>query len=955
MTNYSNSMTPELRAFHEQLQSFIPTPRLITDPLRTLAYGTDASFYRLIPQIVVRVESEQEVVRLIRLANEYGVALTFRAAGTSLSGQAITDSVLVQLGDGWNGYEISDDASRIRLQPGVVGAHANRYLAPYGRKIGPDPASINAAKIGGIAANNASGMCCGTAQNSYRTLHSMRMVLADGSVLDTGDPASVQQFRQQHRTLLDSLASLAELTRANPELKQRIEHKYRLKNTTGYSLNALIDFDDPIDILQHLMIGSEGTLGFIASITYHTVPEHPHKASALVFFDRVRTTCEAVSLLKSTPVAAVELIDRAGLRSVEDKPGMPDFIRSLPEDAAALLIETRAESAAELARQIDTIKACIAHLPTSQPYTFSTDPDECARYWAIRKGLFPAVGAVRETGTTVIIEDVAFPVERLADAVADLHQLFVRWDYPEALIFGHALEGNLHFVFTQSFDSDEALRRYEGLMDDVAELVVNRYGGSLKAEHGTGRNMAPYVELEWGRDAYRLMQELKRLLDPSGILNPGVILNDDPKVHLHNLKPMPAADPLVDKCIECGFCEPVCPSRDLTLTPRQRIALWREISQLRRSGADPQRLQQLERDYAYQGEQTCAACGLCSTSCPVGINTGDLTRQLRHHQHEHRENLADWVADHYGGVMQASRTLLRLADAGHGLLGSRRMSAVTGSLRRLSGNRVQQWTPAMPTAARTPAPPAAAGHGAGEQVVYLPSCASRTMGPMRGAEDDRSLAEVTISLLQKAGYEVILPEAAEGLCCGMPFQSKGMFTAADRKRSELARALLKISDQGRLPIYSDTSPCSLRLQEGVPAQLQIHDSIEFIDRFVLPRLQITPLDQPVALHITCSTRRQGLDAALVRIASACAREVVIPDQITCCGFAGDKGFTTPELNASALRTLKSQVQHCSGGYSTSRTCEIGLSHHSGLEYRSLVYLLDRCSHPRAEEADHATA
>ncbi|MGB2130359.1 MAG: FAD-binding and (Fe-S)-binding domain-containing protein [Marinobacterium sp.] len=689
MTNNKNTLKPEFQALYEQLRGFIPTERLITDPLRTLAYGTDASFYRLIPQLVVRVESEQEVVNLIKLANELGTPLTFRAAGTSLSGQAITDAVLVQLGDGWQGHIINADASEIRLQPGVIGAHANRYLAPFNRKIGPDPASINAAKIGGIAANNASGMCCGTAQNSYRTLSAMRMVLSDGSVLDTSDPDSVDTFSQQHPGLLDTLASLGQLTRSNTELRNKIEHKYRLKNTTGYSLNALIDFEEPIDILQHLMIGSEGTLGFISNITYKTVPEHPHKASALVFFNSVHTTCEAVALLKPTPVAAVELMDRAGLRSIENKPGMPELIRCLPEDAAALLIETRAENADQLQQKIDQITASIAHLDTCQPIQFSTDPDECARYWAIRKGLFPAVGAVRETGTTVIIEDVAVPVEQLASAVADLHKLFIRWDYPEALIFGHALEGNLHFVFTQSFDSDEALRRYEGLMDDVAQLVVGRYGGSLKAEHGTGRNMAPYVELEWGQDAYRLMQQLKELLDPTGIFNPGVILNADTKVHLKNLKPLPAANPLVDKCIECGFCEPSCPSRDLTLTPRQRIVLWREIKRLERSGENPQRLQQLRKDYAYQGDATCAACGLCSTSCPVDINTGNLTREIRHHNNAARENLASWAAEHYGGIMKTSRAVFRLADGAHGLLGSRRMQGLTQGVRRLSGNRVQ--------------------------------------------------------------------------------------------------------------------------------------------------------------------------------------------------------------------------------------------------------------------------
>ncbi len=648
----------------ETVERLIPRERRFDDPLSTLAFGTDASFYRLIPKLVLRVESEDEVAAILSAAYREQVPVTFRAAGTSLSGQAISDSVLLVLGDNWNGREIRADGAQIRLQPGVIGAQANAWLAPFGRKIGPDPASINACKIGGIVANNASGMCCGTAQNSYHTLAGLRLLLADGTRLDSEDPASVAAFRASHGELLERLAELGRETRANAELAAKIRHKYRLKNTTGLSLNALVDYDEPLDILTHLMVGSEGTLGFISAVTYDTVPEHPHKASALLVFPTVETCCTAVAVLKRQPVSAVELLDRRSLRSVENMQGMPEWVKSLSAGACALLIESRAASRTLLHEQLGRIMASIAEYPLEKQVDFSEDPAVYNQLWRIRKDTFPAVGAVRETGTTVIIEDVTFPVERLAEGVNRLIELFDKHRYDEAILFGHALEGNLHFVFTQGFDSPEQIARYSAFMDDVAHLVAVEYGGSLKAEHGTGRNMAPFVELEWGEDAYRLMWQLKRLLDPRGILNPGVVLSDDPQSHLKNLKPLPAADEIVDKCIECGFCEPVCPSRGLTLTPRQRIVLWRDIQAKKRAGVDTTAL---ERDYRYQGIDTCAATGLCAQRCPVNINTGELIRKLRGADARHAGG-ATWLARNFAGAMRAARFALLAADGARRLL-----------------------------------------------------------------------------------------------------------------------------------------------------------------------------------------------------------------------------------------------------------------------------------------------
>lgn len=968
------------KAFLQEARKFIPQERLYTDELRRLAWGTDAGFYRLIPQIVIRSDGEKEVSRLLTLADRYRLPVTFRAAGTSLSGQSISDSILIVAGKHWEKYSISDDRQQITLQPGIIGQRVNELLAPYGRKFAPDPASVKSAMVGGIVMNNASGMNCGTHANSDKVLLSARIVLADGTVLDTGDDASRASFESTHRDFIRRICELRDEIRDNEQLAERIRYKYSIKNVTGLNLLPFVRFEDPFDIIAHLMVGSEGTLAFLSQVTMRTEYDYPCKASAMLYFKTIKEASRAVVAMKklnkdaSFIVHSAEMLDYKSLSSVND----PVFLKYKGEVAAsvlpgvepgdetgltAVLTETKARTPEELQQNVTDIENCMAAFSTYIPVRFTDRPEEYSRYWAIRSGIFPSVGGMRKPGTTCLIEDIAFHIEDLPEATAELQQLIARHGYDDACIYGHALEGNYHFIINQSFGNETEVKRYEALMNDIKTLVVDKYDGSLKAEHGTGRNMAPFVRAEWGDDAYRMMKAVKELFDPKGLLNPGVIFNDDPKCHLKNFKPLPLLSidngntphnsndspfsilhSQLNKCIECGFCEVNCLSCGFTLSSRQRIVLQREISRLRQSGEDPERLALLEKQYRYPGNQTCAGDGLCSMSCPMGINTGDLTHAVRQASLPKGSvgyKAGDFIANHFAGAKSTLRPLLGLAALGHSLLGTKAMSGITRGMHNALG--IPQWTPAMPKAFHFQHE-ASPSKEAADKVVYFPSCINQTMGLAKKSPVEQPLVNKMLSLLQKAGYEVIFPKEMEKLCCGTIWESKGMPDIADRKVAELEAALWEASEQGKYPVLCDQSPCLHRMRKCI-RKMKLYEPAEFIYTFLRDKLVFTPTDRPVAIHITCSMREMGLADTLIALARLCSSNVIIPEEIGCCGFAGDRGFTHPELNAYALRKLRPQIKAAGVGigYSNSRTCEIGLTTHAGIPYVSIAYLVDECT------------
>jgi D-lactate dehydrogenase len=934
------------------LASSIAADRVLIRPIDLIAYASDASFYRLIPKAVVLAQSVEEIRAVFAFSQKTQIPMTFRAAGTSLSGQSISDGLLVEVARNWRGLWVEEGGSKIRVQPGVIGARANQVLAPYRAKIGPDPASIATCTLGGILSNNSSGMCCGVEQNAYHTLHSMKFLLPSGTVIDTSQPDADEIFHAREPQLARGVLELKAQLEGNAALRERVRSKYRMKNTTGYSLNAFLDFDKAVDIFQHVMIGSEGTLAFIAEAVLNTVPDLPVKYTGLLLFPDLYAAAASIVPLRQAGAKALEIMDRASLRSVETQSGVPASIRTLPPAAAGLLAEFQSAQESERAAFEKVAGGVVARLPLYEPARFTHLAAEQALLWKIRSGMFPSVGSVRKSGTTVIIEDVAFPVEHLADAAQDLTGLFRKHQYDEAIIFGHAKDGNLHFVITQSFNNHKVIDQYARFMDDVVELVVQRYDGALKAEHGTGRNMAPFVETEWGSDGYKIMRRLKALADPHNLLNPGAIINPDHNAHLDNLKQLPSVEPEIDKCIECGYCEPKCPSRELTLTPRQRIVVRREMARLQEGGNGTSLYESLDREFPYMALDTCATDGMCATACPVSIDTGQLVKRFRNVRAS--AGAHEWalrIANNFVLTERLLRWSLRLGHATEKVIGIGGMRALTRVMKRFVGGNLREWMSDTPYAAG----PVPATQHAGAQAVYLPSCISRVMGRLPGEATDASLMEVTVELGRRAGIPVFIPSDVTGTCCGTPFSSKGFSRAHAIAINAAIERCWRWSEEGNLPIVIDTSPCTygFRTARGYLTEenqqrfdrIRFLDAIEFVHDKLLPELPVKTKSRSVALHPVCSVTKMGIGAKLEGIARACSEEVTIPADAGCCAFAGDRGFLFPELTRSATRLEAAEVRakqpdEC---YSSSRTCEIGMTRATGQIYRSYLYLLEKAT------------
>ncbi len=1004
-------------AFYNKAQAFLGE-RIFKDYLRRFAYGLDASCYRYIPKLVIWVKSEKEIQKILKLSSKYEIPLTFRAAGTSLCGQACSESVLVVASRFWKNISLTFDRQNIPTSIwcdcGVIGADANKALKPYGKKIGPDPATINNALIGGIFSNNSSGMCCGVKQNSYQTIQSIRVILHDGFILDTSDSSIMDTFYKQYSHITQGLLNLRAEILADNDLKNLITKKFAIKNTTGYALNALVDFSEIKDILNHIFIGAEGTLGFVSRVEYECVKDFNHKACALLFYENLSIASHAIKILAKNDfiVSAAEIMDYACLVSAKSLEGMPKEIELIQEGNCAILVQLEEDDRESLQNNIAIIQNELASIQSLFGNEFSFDSKTQESWWKIRKGLLPLSASMRPSGSTVITEDVCFEIEHFTQGIEGISKLFDKYHF-KGIIFGHALSGNVHFIITPLLSDKEELTRFGAFMEDLARFVAS-FQGSIKAEHGTGRMVAPFVEIEWGEKAYRINQQIKAIFDSKNLINPDVMLSNDKEIHLKNLKPAGSnlIEDYLDACMECGFCEKICPSKNLSLTPRQRIAVYREIKRLESkkcNSLEKQELDSLKQGYQYFGVETCATCSMCATLCPLEIDTATIALKYASKESGFSHIFAKSFAGNIARTTKLMQYSVSVANATQNLFGAKLAKQLTLKANAIfktpvlleyfpsknlaspnlnqamdSNQKLDSKNTSSLQDSKTPqttqdrdfshSPKITSNQESSlyndsanlDSVVYFSSCLNRSFAPSKKAADLRPISEVFASLCKKADVKILTPHNLANLCCGKAY--KNHKAISEKLANKAYHALLESSNNGALPIVCDHSACSLELLKSVKhlslqenaIPLEILDMPAFVQKFLAPKLTFQVRHEKIALYAPCSTRNlltknegTNWEEAIFTLAKSCGVTIVQDENLKCCGFAGNKGFFTPELNESSLESFgvnpankQNIFSDITQGFSSSSTCEIGLSDRSGFAWQHIIYLVDSCTQSR---------
>lgn len=930
---------------------------VFADIIHRVAFSTDASSYRIVPQCVVAPRDVQDIVAAVRYAGQQGLAVAARGAGSGLAGESLCSGIVFDMSR-YLKQILRIDGETVTCEPGVVLDDLNKRLLESGRKIGPDPSSANRATVGGVVGNNATGAHSLQYDHIAAHVESVEAVLPDGSIviLRNGFEAP-----QTPRDIVGSLArNCWSLLTAGREVIDKAQPATP-RNRCGYNI-AGVCHDRTID-LARLVAGSEGTLAVFTSITLRTVPVPAAKGLLQLEFDSLDSMARAVPTIMETGPAACELMDQSLMRMAIDQ--FPQYRDILPAGAAAvLLIEQVGLSPAQVREKLEATDRAVGKQATGR--TIITDAKAQARVWKSRKDAGPLLYRKRRRQHPAeFMEDVSVDHRRLADYLAGLDKIQKKHG-STMCFFGHAGDGELHVRPYIDLGDPKDRAKMLAIAEDVYTLAWS-LGGTISGEHAVGLIRAGFVRRQFGDAYYGLLQEVKKIFDPAGLMNPGKILNDDPDVMFRSLRrerrvlPERAKSELLfkneehelelEQCYGCGLClgrEPALRMCPVFRATEEELGSSRAKANLLHYWATGQLQEEdFESSEFRRFLDLCVNCKMCERQCPSGVNVSMLMTAARA-EYVRRQGLrrTEFVLSHNRYLSRLGSAFAPLSNVFLRLPVSKwLLERVTGIDRRRS----------MPRFGR--------GSFLKAGRKYLASC-----GPMAQPVDkvayfvdtyanfnDHELGFAVVDVLRHNGVEVILPDQRPA---PLPAIVYGDIRTARSDLSYNVKHMAEAVRQGYKIVCSEPSAALCLREElrhyvaGEDASLVSQNTCELMNYLAALRGQ-GKLKAPkqsaadkFAYHLPCHLCSVGDDTVTLHLLKEHFQIDVADLQAGCCGLSGTFGMQHKnyDLAAQISKSLSAALKNSptQNVLTECAACKMQIEHLAPARTSHPIKLIARC-------------
>ena len=938
-------------------------------------FATDASMYAREPLVVAFPRDADDVAAAIQVAARLEVPVVTRGAGTSLSGQTTGQGIVLDTSRHMNAIrELDPQALRARVEPGVVQEDLNRAAQPLGLGFGPDTSTFNRATIGGMIGNNSSGSHSIVYGSTIEHVHELEVVLSDGSRARFMPVDEAERARRSQAPALEGA-----LYRGLPEILR--EHREAIANdypkhwrqSGGYRLDRLAG-GAPFD-LARFVVGSEGTLVAITEATVGLVPLPKVRMFTVGHFDSVAEAIAATEDALELDAAAIELLDKAVLDLSRNKLEFRRLSQVLEGDPGALLYVTFfADDEPEAHDRLDALETAWRRHGHGYHALRAETPAEQDALTMVRKSALGLLMSASEgmRRPAAFVEDTAVAPERLNDYVARFREVLDRHGL-NAGFYGHCSVGCLHIRPFVDPTAPGGVETMQAVAEEIVALVAE-FDGVNSSEHGDGLVRSSFNRTVFGEDLYEAFREVKRLFDPHGCLNPGVMV-DAPAMTEHLRDPaLPAPVPFktrlsfaehggmraaADRCQRIGACRKtgtgvMCPS--YMATREEEHATRGRANALVKALSSPDPRAAMGDERLHEILDLCLECKACKSECPLSVDMASLKSEfLSHYQDVHGVPLRSRL---FGAIRRLNRIGAELAPVSNL---PARLPPARALLERTAGISRRRPLPrfAREHLVRWDRRRSAAGPGNRGEVVFLADSFTTYTEP--------AIGRAAIELLEAAGWRVRLESAG---CCGRASISKGLLDQARDMAAAMVARLAPEAERG-VPIVGCEPSCLLTLREehlllleGDPRAEAVARQAKLVEELLVEAIEdgalrldpASPVSgRPITFHGHCHQKALAGTAATVALLERIPGAEVTELDAGCCGMAGSFGFETEHYELSmqvgesrlfgALRALDAEALVAATGVS----CRQQIAHGTGLRARHPVELVRAALSAKQEE------